>query len=376
MKQTSLTALLMVMLSAATAYGDAIILRGTNIPIPCSVQRIEAGRVMYVDGTGRSQLRDLEDVDAISFAELDDLDKASDAIRDDEYARAIPLLKRALLHAANDMQRLWIHALLARAHDIRGQSVQAAGHFAAVLLLEAHPYWRTVAPVSEMNEPSFAAASEAMHLLRQARRQVDNAQLITLLDQFIRNVQPVHDRLEQAYDGPPIELGTTVSGVAHGEILQDDQHAESDETDDAPEQSASPEPPARASENQYATTNAIERLLEAERWTEAIEACKRVAKNPGRRDLAQFQYQFGRALLGAGRHGDAAVLFTRCAILHRGSPYASLSLVETAVLYRDVYERPATTRRLLDRAEAEERAHGRERVMQRIAEVRRSLPED
>lgn len=370
-----LLAVLSALTSISIADADTITLRGTTIAVPVQIERIATGRVFYVDHAGRSMYRSLDDVEHITFSNLPQLGEAAKAIDDDRHRDALPHLMRALLVAEKDVQRIWIHSLLVRGHDVLGEYVQACGHFAALVTLDEHGYWRGIAPMSELNEPTFAAAEEAMVHLRQAQQRVTHAQLGPILAQMIQRVQPIHRRLAEAYDGPPIERGSTVSGIAIDVIQRTTAHADEESQAELPEaptaaevREEEPTPPAATVNGQ-----SIARLLAAEHWEEALAACERAARQPGRHDAAELLYQHGRALVGVGRPRDAAIQYTRCAILHRGSPHASLSLIETAIIYRDTFNRHDAALRLLDRAIEEEKTHKREDVVRRIAQVRQTL---
>ena len=99
-----------------------------------------------------------------------------------------------------------------------------------------------------------------------------------------------------------------------------------------------------------ASAAAIAALRAAGHATEAPGACARVERRVGRRDLGRFLHQSGRALVGAGRPRDAAVMFVRCATLYGDSPHAAPSLIETAIIYRDIFRDPTTARRLVERS--------------------------
>ena len=96
------------------------------------------------------------------------------------------------------------------------------------------------------------------------------------------------------------------------------------------------------------SAGAIDRLLAANRAAEAVALCQDIEKSPGERDLARFLYQYGKSLSLAGRKPEAAVMLTRCAVLYPDSPDAGPALIETAIIYRDEYHKPAVGRRLLE----------------------------
>lgn len=356
-------------------HADTITLRGTTIAVPVTIERISAGRVFYQDHTGRSVYRPLDEIEHIHFADLPQLETASTALARDQYAQALPHLMHALLAAQTKPQRLWVHMQLVRTHDLLGEYIQACSHFAAIVQLEEHVYWRNIAPMSSLNEPAFAAAEEAILSLRRAQQSVTQAQLAPVIAQMIQNIEPVRQRLAARYTGPPIEIDSTISGIPIATILSEQQGEDAGEADDAPpvvQPIVQPvSPPQQMSEQPAA--NSIERLLAAEQWQEAIAACERAARSASKREQATLLHQYGLALHGAGRPEDAAIAFTRCAILHSESSQATLSLIETAMIYRDVYDRHETAARLLARAEALESKHNRPAVHERIAQIRQSL---
>ncbi len=141
-------------------------------------------------------------------------------------------------------------------------------------------------------------------------------------------------------------------------------------------------PTRRATRSQTATASAqrsasrrrsIDALLESEHWAQAVAACERVARRVGKRDLGRFLHQYGRALAGDRRPRDAAVMFVRSATLFGDSPYAAASLLETAIIYRDVFRDPATARRLVERSLTLAAPPGRPQVADRARAVLETL---
>ena len=108
--------------------------------------------------------------------------------------------------------------------------------------------------------------------------------------------------------------------------------------------------PAPVSPSSTDAPNRIDALLKAGQADEALALCARIAADPGRRNLARFVYQYGQCLNAAGRSRAASVMFVRCAVNHEASPYACMSLIELAVIYRDEYRNATTARRLAERA--------------------------
>lgn len=124
-----------------------------------------------------------------------------------------------------------------------------------------------------------------------------------------------------------------------------------------------------------AAPDAIEAMLAEKKFDEALEASTRAVERPGRRDLGQTFNQCGRALLGLNRPRDASVMFARGAILYGDSSFTAPSLIELAIIYRDTFARPEVSHRLLSRAQEEEASRRRPDVLERLATVRASLPE-
>jgi hypothetical protein len=90
-------------------------------------------------------------------------------------------------------------------------------------------------------------------------------------------------------------------------------------------------------------------------------------------DLARLVHAYGAALAGGGRPADAAVMYSRCAILFPDSPYAAASLIETAVVYQQFYQRPETARRLFERGRGLAAALGKEDLVERARRALESM---
>lgn len=357
MIRITLPALAGALLLGGVACADSITLVGSTIPMrDCRIQAVEGGRVHFVDPRGRRQLRDLENVAALGFDDLPALDEAEAALAAGDLDGALRGLLAAKVRTDRPIEHLWLRVRLARVHDLRGEYVQAAGHAAAAFLLSDDASWQRLVPVCPVDEPTYAAALEAHRFLAEARRKVRSRELRGQIDRMMEQVEPVLTGLAAAYDGPPVAVGSTVSGLAVADVeagrieIRRIGHASKPETsapeepapiDAAPKPATTPDPEPDA--------GSVEALLAAGRYAEAVARCRAIAADPGDRDLASFLLDYGRALAGAGRTDDAAIMLTRCALLHRDTAAGQWALIETARLYRDRYDRPATARRLLER---------------------------
>lgn len=266
------------------------------------------------------------------------------------------------------MQRLWIHARLARAHDIRSEYAQSCSHAAAVFLLEEHIVWRDMEPIREpVGDPPFAAVAEARHMLREAQGRITHRDLSQAITRMAQRIERMHEEMRVGYDGPPVQPRTTWSGISIDRILVGDIEVSpaADETAEpepppapevptapapALEREAAPEDESAIAESAGRSAEDIDRMLTDGRFDEVLERCRRIERNMRNYDVARFLHQYGRALVGVERYDDAAVMFTRCAILYPTSEYAPAALIETAIIYRDHYHQPRTALRLLDRS--------------------------
>jgi predicted Zn-dependent protease len=136
------------------------------------------------------------------------------------------------------------------------------------------------------------------------------------------------------------------------------------EPEATPEPLVPPRPPVGDS------AEAIDALLAAGRSAEALAVCRRVAEHPGNRSLSRFLHQYGRCLLAEEEPRDAAVMFTRCVVLYPSSPAATMSLIETAAIYIELFENPESARRLLQRAADSAAAQERDDL---VAQAREAL---
>ncbi len=356
------------------AAADTITFTGTGIALRgCKIVGVQGGQVAYSDPNGQRQRRPLEQVEALGFDGLPELDQAEAALSQQDVAGGLWPLLKAALRAQGDVQRIWVQARLAQVHDLRGEYVQAAGHAAEVFMLTDDVAWKSLRPVSSVNTPTYAAAHEAMESLEAAARRVKSVELQREIETMTRLMQGVHTRLAADYKGPAIERGSTISGFSREVVASSDKQPADGVAAQAPvtatpattrpAAAAQPAPPpvAAADSSDPRSPGAIDQLLAASKSSEAVKLCEDIEKNPGERDLGHFLYQYGKALSQANRKADAAVMLTRCAILYPDADDAGAALIETALIYRDEFRRADVGRRLLEKVIADAQASGDER---------------
>lgn len=377
--------LIAMLLFAATAAADTVTLRGTSIPLPgCEIQDIRNGRVYFTDGRGRRQWRELDNIAALGFERLSELDEAERLLTENDTEAALARFLQAMPKAESELEKLWVRVRLAQVHDSRGEYVQAAGHAAAAFVLRDEPYWRVLEPVSKPDRSGYPAAREALTLLRRAEREVKSPQLVAVLDRMIKIVEPIHDGLAGQYEGPPLGEGVTISGfpieqIRSGRLIITPGRAPGEEaaaSGGAGDEGGSPPADPRDEPREAPagdSAEAVDALLAAGRTADAFVLCRRIAQNPGNRGLGRFLHQYGRCLVELGRQRDAAVMFMRSALLYDSSPYAAPSLVETAVIYRDVYRNRPAARRLAERAREIAAGQGDSQTVQRARDILSSL---
>jgi hypothetical protein len=206
-------------LPALRAHADDVLLRGSTIALAgCEVQSVKGGVVSFIAPGGRRMQQPFDEVAAISFDNLPELDSAEAAMLEDEHQRAIGWFVLALADARDDIQRQWVHVRLAQAHNAAGQYACAAGHAAAVFALDDNPLWKRLAPSCPPDEPAFAAAEEAMQRLQAASRAVRSRELIGLIDEMSRVVRAARETAAAKGNGRRIAPGSTISGYALSEL--------------------------------------------------------------------------------------------------------------------------------------------------------------
>lgn len=342
--------------SINSAQADSITLIGSPIIYrDVTIRTIEDGRINIFDSSNRQVSRSLDEIDTLSFDDLKEMDPAEEDFAKGNYRSAVERFLVAALKAKTDLHRLWIHQRLAQSHNYQGQYIQAAGHAAIVFVLQEDLYWRRLVPRGGVNEPSYAAAAETMQLLRDAARKVKQPQLKRSITEMTTAVRPIFDKLKANYKGQPYKQGSTISGIELSKIGK----TPIIETKPKQKPIAKPKPPVENARSKSTKPNkratptsakVIDNLLAQDRAVDALELCKRIARNTGDRELDRFLYQYSLSLLKTNNKRKAATMFLQCAISYPGSQYAAPSLIETALIYETVYKNQDTSIRLLERA--------------------------
>lgn len=394
-------AVVLSLITAATVDADRIMLRGTSIALPeCTVEAIERGRVVCLDAGGRRQRLEIDRVQAIRFDGLPLLDEAEQRIADSSLRDGVWLLLRSLVDAETDVQRLWIRRRLVQVHDALGEFAEAASHLAAIVIEDEHAHWLALKPVRDPERTSAAAVREALAALAQALRRVQHGQLRAMLESMRDRLRDLERKAIDEEGGAATDPERTLSGVPVDDIRADRPPARwqprGAADDDAPvalpngrleaptnenDEVSTPAPPPpdanRVEKRAIGAPERLERLVREQRWADALALCERVADHRGDphddRDSGQFLYHYGLSLRGVGRHLDAAVMFTRGALLHRDNQFAVRSLLETAEIYHRHIGRRDAAEQLLTRAKAAARAIRRDDLLELVDRMQSDL---
>ena len=168
----------LMLATAGSAIADSITFYSSSIPLrDCRISAIQSGRIQYVDPNNRRQMRDIREIRALSFDNLEALDEAEVLVNANRGEEAVVQLLRALRAAETDVQRLWIRYRLASVHDALGQYVQTVAHVAEVFRMTGSVDWEFLKPISAPGPAPYAAAREAMTNLERAHRDVRSPQL-------------------------------------------------------------------------------------------------------------------------------------------------------------------------------------------------------
>ena len=352
MPRTMLPSFLALLFLAVAAMADAVHVRGTSAPLPGSrVEAVEGGRVIYTDLSGRRQDRSCDEVLTISFKDNALLDKAESHLEGGRSEEGVRALLGALLATEVPMQRRWIMCRLAAVHDVRGEYPQACSHLARLLVEDPHPAWLRLKPVTAPAMTTPVAVHEAIEQVRRARNATDNGDLIATLAEIRKQLEAMETSRGTA---------ETWSGLTLEEI-QGDLTTEPGSTPSAGD--AGEEKPGDGGMSQ----DAIEALLDAGRYEDALVACTTAAEARDDRSMARLLEQAGRALAGTGQDREAIVMLTRSGLLFPTSPVAARSLAMAAELARSQWPGTGTDDSLWREAlkaakrtgdhEIEERAH-------------------
>ena len=369
-----------------TASADWLRFHGSTIPLEgVRIEAVSGAAVVYLDPRGVRTDRPLEDLEAIGFDGRVELDHAEQAIAAGRLDDAIDWLSLALTNAERDVARRWIRARLVQVHDARGEGAAAVGHFAALVTEDEDVSWLSVRPVSPADQGTPTALREALMHLHASRRVRAPAlrQRLAAWHQAVAAAAP--NRMEGDPDPRQTISGRTLASIRSRLAGEEDGRRPTPAADPptpardpvvSPDVAAPPvpAPPRTANEGGRDDSPAlIARLLEEGRSAAALSICRRVARDPGNRDLARFLYQYARAHVGEGEPHDAAIMFARAAFLYPESAAAPRCLIELAIVYRDVYRRPEIARRLLERAAASASDLGRDDDAGRAESLLRTL---
>lgn len=322
---------------------------GGSVARDVEVQTIRAGKVFYLDSAGALVQAPVEAVESIRFDGLTELDDAQRFMSRQQWAEALPKLLVAMSKAEGDAEELWLHAKLAETHGHLGDFIEAAGHAGAVLDADPHQVWLALVPAGELNEPTFYTTGEAGYFLKRARRNATDPAVVQAIEGLLAQIEPVAQEIA-GQDARQYRPGSTISGILIREIAAPRAPREPGEGGGAPRNAVDQARDATASRLPTAgpeSPASIDGLLEEGEFIAALAICQRVAENPGDRDLAQFLHQYGQALAGSARAADAAVRFMQCAIEFPATTYATWSIIETAIIYREHFDKPDTADRLL-----------------------------
>jgi tetratricopeptide (TPR) repeat protein len=358
---------------APSAHADRIETSAATID-DCRVQAIRSSTVFYVDAAGDIRQIGVADVTSIEFDDLPEVRDAERLIARRRFVEALDRLLAAYVKTEDEAKRLWLHARLAHVHSALGDYVEAAGHLAAVLVEDASAHWLTLQPMGDVRACGYYAAAEAADWLSRAARRVEGDEPLTqAVEVMTAKVQPVLAELQASHEQLRYRHGSTVSGVFLRDVGTERAKKErpwleveaagtneiapppgteatgaAGGATDAPSPPAPPEIAPRGSNSPAV----IDAMLDRGDFDAALAVCERLAERIDERDLAEFLFQYGRALDGAGRSLDAAVCFVECAAHFGGSVHGVRSLIATAAIYRDRLGQPEAAMRLVEEAAA------------------------
>lgn len=371
-----LAGLLLCIILSPRALADVITAGGTRLA-DIRVQTVRGGQVFFTDAGGDLKQVDAATISAIRFDGLAELDDAERFLSRGEVENALDKLLASYARATTEPQRMWLHARLATAHNLAGDYIEAASNLAALLELDPSPVWTRLIPTCDLNEPTFNSAAEAITNIDRARRKAaapdDDATVRETLDRLDAAIRPLFDRVQQENTQRRYRAGSTVSGIPMRDLGKPRPGRSGTGRVVSPvtppgSSPARPGTPDRQGVNPPGTTpmppggtapatppdpdsaEAIEQLLAASKFDEALKACDRVARHPVDRDLGLLLVHRGLALNGLGRPMDAAVAFMQAVIHFPGGRAAARGLIETGIIYRDVLKNPDVARRLFEDA--------------------------
>lgn len=374
-----------ILIVGSRAHADRLELAG-GVQDSVTIQTIRGAEVFFLNARGQLQRAAVGDVRSLGFDSLSALDAAERAWLRNDVQTATEQWIRAMVNARTEVQRLWIHARLARAHDQRGEPIRAASHAARVLLTDAAAYWSILVPESTLEDGAEIdplLAREAWWAIDRLLRCDAAPEVKAAAERLAALVRPLHERAQQAQPGVVWREGSSISGFAMNDLQRSDwrlppsnaSNVETPVRPSTPPGGSAPTPNPGTPNREQAGPNspdAIDELLQTKRFSEAVTMCERVARDPADRSLSRFLLQYGRALSGANRPRDAAIRLMQCAIHFAESDEAPAALMETALLYRSHFDQPQTAQRLLQRAMTLAEARGLTELTQQLRNLQGS----
>lgn len=365
------------------AAADSIIF-GTSEISGVDFQFVRGGKIFYLDSAGRIQQAPAADVDRLRFDDIPTLDDAERELARGDLDGALDELLTSMAKAKTDVQRLWIHTRLAHVHNRLGDFIEAASSAAAVIATDPNPAWLGLAPECRVNEATWYSVAEARDHLHRARRALgNNAAVERVVTELLAVIEPLYAQQREKNPRKEYRNGMSVSGILLRDLeagwpgrnrenrLQEGDDGDGQATDQTGinpvaggENTTDPDGPAT-----------IQQLLDQREFASALDLLQSLERDPGGRDLARYLYQYGMALVGTGQRRDAALRFMQCTAHFGGTRWQTLSVLEMAVIYRDLWRKPETARRLARQALEEAKHMGDPEIAMRAAAVMESIGE-
>jgi len=328
--------LLLLAMNVGARGGDALLLEGSGVLLrDLEIREIAGGQVVYADVRGRVVWRDLDEVAALRFAELPDLERADRLRIAEQFEEARSVFRTMVGLSERKEANLWLHLNLARLARLERDDADLAIHIAELIRLQEDPWWRTLAPVQTVEgrdesvmpaDPRVAAA--ALERIDAALSGVRQPALRALLERLRAELAPAAAKAPPVGEVPVRPLRTAPQARPVEMPAEPDPvrvHAPSvpQEVRSHPEESSPRVPePARAG-------NAVH----AEVYRPLSEILPEAEASGSPRDRARALLRAGQMLVDQKRPRDAVLAFLRCGLAYAQTPEASRALLAAARLY-------------------------------------------